>query len=121
MKTRTELIKHVYELMFGAGTLSAEESEAIEEQINPTIATLNTDNVISLASTESFDDAVFIPLAQRIAINAAAPFSMPLTVLAAKGVTKDGSEAALRRAARAKSGKRNLTIEPWWGNCRWRI
>lgn len=79
-KTRAELVIRAMKILgvLGAGqTPYVEDSQPIDDLIDPMIASLSVRKVIHLTNRQSFEDAIFLPLSRCLAAAAAPDTGLP--------------------------------------------
>ena len=109
-KTKTELATRSLGIMgtVEAGQLpAAEDLQTVSDLIDPLIAYLGLVNVIYVGDADEIDDAAFLPLAARLALEAAPDFGLP----AADDDTKLNAEKPLRRLAASRPSGRPAPVE----------
>lgn len=97
-KTKTELATRALGILgkLEAGqTPSTEDLTLIEEMIDPLVAYLGLVDVIYIGDSDQIDDAAYLPLAARLALEIAPDFGLP----AADTETKRDADRPLRRLA----------------------
>ncbi|WP_262298391.1 hypothetical protein [Microvirga sesbaniae] len=108
-KTRTELATRalgILNLLQAGQAPHPEDLTAVAGIVDPLAAQLGLDNVIYVDDTDGIDDAVFLPLAARLALEIAPDFGLP----AVDDATKARAEAPLRRLAARPPSYRPLTM-----------
>lgn len=109
-KTKAELATRALGIMgiLEAGqTPSAEDLATVSALIDPLASYLGLVNVIYVGDTEDIDDAVFLPLAARLALEAAPDFGLP----ASDDETKLDAEKPLRRLAASRPSGRPAEVD----------
>lgn len=89
-KTKTELATRALQILGVAAagqSVAAEDLTLVEGIVDPLVAQLGIQGVTYVGDTDEIDDAVFLPLARRLALEITSDFGMPaadeMTVLEA--------------------------------------
>lgn len=95
-KTSTELAEEALGVLQMGQQLNPEDVAYVEARIGPLVAQLGIEGSVYVGDTDEIDDAFFLPLAERLALELASRFGLPVTDVG----TKEVANQVLRRLAR---------------------
>lgn len=95
-KTSTELAEEALGVLQMGQQLNPEDVTYVQARIEPLVAQLGLEGSVYVGDTDYIDDAFFLPLAERLALEVASRFGLPMTDVA----TKEAANQVLRRLAR---------------------
>lgn len=81
MKTTQDLVNRVLVILGVTSqgqTPSADDAQVVEECLEPFLAQMRQTNVVYVPDPDAIDDAVFLPLATRFAMEVAPDFALPV-------------------------------------------
>lgn len=101
-KTRAELVARALKFLgkLRAGQApEAEDAQAVDDEIDPLLESLNIRKIIYVPDPDEIDDAVFQPLARRLAGECAVDFAVDLTAPEMAPCIPINAESELRALA----------------------
>ena len=113
-KSRAELVTRALKFLgkLRAGQApAAEDFQSVDDELDPLLENLNTRKIIYIPDPEDIDDAVFQPLARRLAGECAVDFAVDLTVPEMQACLPINAESELRALAPATSDSDVIAFE----------
>jgi hypothetical protein len=95
-KTSTELAEEALGVLQMGQQLNPEDVTFVEARIEPLVAQLGLEGSVYVGDADEIDDAYFLPLAERLALEVASRFGLQVPDLA----TKEAANQVLRRLNR---------------------
>jgi hypothetical protein len=95
-KTRTELAEEALGVLQMGQQLNPEDVTYVEDRIDPLVAQLGLEGSVYIGDSDQIEDAFFLPLAERLALEVASRFGLP----AVDASTKEVANQVLRRLNR---------------------